>query len=174
VSKDILQEDVRAIWRMSYFEDVQAETTDAPGGVVVTYVLKEKPALRKIYVSGHEEVGFTKVNEVLDLKKEQILDLAKIKKNQEKNPELYLQRGLLHGESSTSCGRDSPGEWTCTSACTENSKVEVRRVNFTGKQARDRPRTARRYAHPGRDLFSAVTSSGTYREDGLPARDLTA
>ena len=69
LNKEILQEDVRAIWRMGYFEDVQVETTDTPGGVLLTYVIKEKPALRKIYVSGHEEVGLSKINEVLDIKK---------------------------------------------------------------------------------------------------------
>ena len=41
LNKDTLQEDVRTIWKMGYFEDVQVETTDAPGGVVLTYVLKE-------------------------------------------------------------------------------------------------------------------------------------
>ena len=84
LSKEMLQEDVRILWRLGYFEDVQVETAEAEGGLVVTFVLKEKPAIRKIYVSGHDEVGLTKINEVLDLKKEQVLDLAKLKKNVEK------------------------------------------------------------------------------------------
>ena len=62
LSKDMLQEDVRTIWRLGYFEDVQVETAEAEGGLVVTFVLKEKPAIRKIYVSGHDEVGLTKIN----------------------------------------------------------------------------------------------------------------
>ncbi|HJX65334.1 MAG TPA: POTRA domain-containing protein, partial [Polyangia bacterium] len=110
LNKDILQEDVRAIWKMSYFEDVQVDSTDTPGGMVVTFVLKEKPALRKIYVSGHEEVGLSKINEVLDIKKEQVLDLAKIKKNVEKIRELYLQRGFYMADVDYELRRDSPGE----------------------------------------------------------------
>ena len=98
LSKDMLQEDVRSIWRLGYFEDVQVETAEAEGGLVVTFALKEKPAIRKIYVSGHDEVGLTKINEVLDIKKEQVLDLAKIKKNVEKIRELYLQRGYYMAE----------------------------------------------------------------------------
>ena len=94
LTQDMLREDVRAIWRMGFFEDVQVEATNVPGGVAVVFVLKEKPSIRKIFVSGHDEVGLTKINEVLDLKKEQILDLAKVKKNVEKIRELYVQRGF--------------------------------------------------------------------------------
>jgi outer membrane protein insertion porin family len=172
LSKDILQEDVRAIWRMSYFEDVQAETTDAPGGVVVTYVLKEKPAIRKIYVSGHEEVGLSKINEVLDIKKEQVLDLAKVKKNVEKIRELYLQRGFYMADVDYELRRDSPGEVDVYFRVHENSKVEVRRVNFTGNQhVTDQELRDVMLTQAG-DLFSALTSSGTYREDVFQ-RDLT-
>ena len=165
LSKDLLQEDVRAIWRLGYFEDVQVETAESEGGLVVTFVLKEKPAIRKIYVSGHDEVGLTKINEVLDLKKEQVLDLAKLKKNVEKIRELYLQRGYYMAEVEYELRRDSPGEVDVYFRVHENSKVEIRRVNFTGnQQVTDEELRGVILTQPG-DLFSAVTSSGTYRED---------
>ena len=172
LNKEILQEDVRAIWKMGYFEDVQVESTDTPGGVVVSYVLKEKPAIRKIYVSGHDEVGLSKINEVLDLKKEQILDLAKIKKNVEKIRELYLQRGFYMADVDYELRRDSPGEVDVYFHVHENSKVEVRRVNFTGNQhVTDQELRDVMLTQAG-DLFAALTSSGTYREDVFQ-RDLT-
>jgi outer membrane protein insertion porin family len=165
LNKDTLQEDVRAIWRMGYFEDAQVETSDVPEGVVVTFVLKEKPAIRKIYVSGFDEVGLSKVNEVLDIKKEQILDLAKIKKNVEKIRELYLQRGFYMADVDYELRRDSPGQVDVYFHIHENSKVEVRRVNFTGnKHVTDQELRDVMLTQAG-DLFSAVTSSGTYRED---------
>jgi len=172
LNKEFLQEDVRTIWKMGYFEDVQVETADAPGGVVVTYVLKEKPAIRKIYVSGHEEVGLTKINEVLDIKKEQILNLAKIKKNVEKIRELYLQRGFYMADVDYELRRDSPGQVDVYFHVHENSKVAVRRVNFTGnKHVTDQELRDVMMTQAG-DLFAALTSSGTYREDVFQ-RDLT-
>ena len=165
LAKEVLQEDVRTIWRLGYFEDVQVETAEAEGGLVVTFVLKEKPAIRKIYVSGHDEVGLTKINEVLDLKKEQVLDLAKLKKNVEKIRELYLQRGYYMAEVEYELRRDSPGEVDVYFRVRENSKVEIRRVNFTGnQQVGDEELRGVILTQPG-DLFSALTSSGTYRED---------
>ncbi|MBN2573244.1 MAG: outer membrane protein assembly factor BamA [Deltaproteobacteria bacterium] len=165
LSKEVLQDDVRAIWRLGYFEDIQVETAEGEGGLVVTFVLKEKPAIRKIYVSGHDEVGLTKINEVLDLKKEQVLDLAKLKRNVEKIRELYLQRGFYMAEVEYELRRDSPGEVDVYFRVHENSKVEIRRVNFTGNHAvPDAELHSVIMTQPG-DLFSALTSSGTYRED---------
>ena len=165
LSKEMLQDDVRSIWRLGYFEDVQVETAEAEGGLVVTFVLKEKPAIRKIYVSGHDEVGLTKINEVLDLKKEQVLDLAKVKKNVEKIRELYLQRGYYMADVEYELHRDSPGEVDVYFRVHENSKVEIRRVNFTGNKAvTDAELRGVMLTQPG-DIFSALTSSGTYRED---------
>lgn len=165
LSKELLQDDVRTIWKLGYFEDVQVETSEAEGGLVVTFVLKEKPAIRKIYVSGHDEIGLTKINEVLDLKKEQVLDLAKIKKNQEKIRELYLQRGFYMAEVAYELRRDSPGQVDVYFRVRENSKVEIRRVNFTGnKNVTDDELRGVMLTQPG-DLFSVLTSSGTYRED---------
>jgi outer membrane protein insertion porin family len=165
LGKELLQEDVRTLWHLGYFEDVQVETAEAEGGLVVTFVLKEKPAIRKIYVSGHDEVGLTKINEVLDIKKEQVLDLAKIKKNVEKIRELYLQRGFYMAEVEYELHRDSPGQVDVYFRVHENSKVEIRRVNFTGnRNVTDAELRSVMLTQPG-DLFSALTSSGTYRED---------
>ncbi len=165
LSKELLQQDVRALWRLGYFEDIQVEATQAEGGQVVTFVVKEKPAIRKIYVSGYDEVGLTKINEVLDLKKEQVLDLAKLKKNVEKIRELYLQRGFYMADVEYELHRDSPGEVDVYFRIHENSKVEIRRVNFTGnKHVTDAELRGVMLTQPG-DMFSALTSSGTYRED---------
>lgn len=165
LNKEVLQDDVRTLWHLGYFEDVQVETAEAEGGLVVTFVLKEKPSVRKIYISGHDEVGLSKINEVLDLKKDQVLDLAKIKKNVEKIRELYLQRGFYMADVDYELHRDSPGQVDVYFRVHENSKVEIRRVNFTGNHAvSDDELRGIIMTQPG-DIFSLLTSSGTYRED---------
>jgi outer membrane protein insertion porin family len=173
LTQDVLRDDVRAIWRMGFFEDVQVEATNVPGNQVdVVFVVKEKPSIRKIYVSGHEELGLTKVNEVLDLKKEQILDLAKVKKNAEKIREQYIQRGFYMADVTYELKVEG-GEVDVTFRVRENAKVEVRRINFVGnKSASDAELRAVMLTQEA-DLFSFVTSAGTYRED-MFQRDVLA
>ena len=166
LNQDMLRDDVRSIWRMGFFEDVQVEVTPTQGGgVLAVFVVKEKPSIRKIYVSGHDEVGLTKINEILDIKKEQILDVAKIKKNVEKIRELYVQRGFYMAEVNHELQRVDQNEVDVYFRVRENAKVEVRRVNFIGnKGASDAELRGVMLTQPG-DLFSFVTSAGTYRED---------
>jgi outer membrane protein insertion porin family len=165
LTQDLLREDVRAIWRMGFFEDIDVEATPAPGGVAVVFSLKEKPSINKIFVSGHDEVGLTKVNEVLDLKKEQILDLAKVKKNMEKIRELYLQRGFYMVDVTYELKRVNQSEVDVYFRVRENSKVEVRRVNFVGNKAASDLDLRAVMLTQESDLLSFATSSGTYRED---------
>ncbi len=165
LTQDLLRDDVKAIWRMGFFEDVQVETTNVPGGVNVVFVVKEKPSIRKIYVSGHDELGLTKVNEVLDIKKEQILDLAKIKKNVEKIREQYVQRGFYMAEVNYELRREAPGEVDVYFRVRANAKVEVRRINFVGNVGATDAELRDVMLTQQSDLFSFVSSSGTYRED---------
>ncbi len=165
LSQEMVREDVRAIWKLGYFEDAQVEVSEGKTGSVVTFVLREKPAINKIYVAGNDEVSLSKINEVLDIKKDQILDLSKIKKNVEKIKDAYTEKGFYMAEVSYEIKRDTSATVDVWFHVRENAKVEVRRVNFVGNQAisdadlRDVIST-----HEG-NILSVVTSAGTYRED---------
>ena len=128
-------------------------------------MLREKPAIKKIYVAGNDEVALSKINEVLDIKKEQILDLAKLKKNVEKIKDLYVEKGFYMAEVTYEVKRDTSSTVDVWFHVSEHAKVEVRRVNFVGNtaipdaQLRDVIST-----HEG-NILSFMTSAGTYRED---------
>ncbi|HVZ74212.1 MAG TPA: outer membrane protein assembly factor BamA [Polyangia bacterium] len=174
LTQEMLRDDIHAIWKMGYFEDVQVEVNDvqnktgkdgAPGGAVVVFVLREKPAINKIYVAGAQEVALTKINEVLDIKKDQILDLAKLKKNVEKIKDLYVEKGFYMAEVTYELKRNTPAEVDVWFRVTENAKVEVRRVNFVGNHAVTDADLRDVISTREGSLLSILTSAGTYRED---------
>src|SRR5262249_32307233 len=130
-----LREDIRAIWKLGFFEDVQVEVAEARSGQVgLTFILKEKPAIRKIYISGAHEVGIDKINEALDIKKETIVDPAKIKRNQEKIHDLYVEKGYYLAEVGTDIQRKDENHVDVYFNIDEHAKVEVRQVRFLGNQ----------------------------------------
>ena len=109
----------------------------------------------------------TKINEVLDIKKEQILDLGEAQEERREDQGPLRREGLLHGR-----GRPTRSSATAQSEVDvwfhvdEHAKVEVRRVNFVGNKRDHRRRAARRRsARSEGNLLSFLTSSGTYRED---------
>jgi outer membrane protein insertion porin family len=165
LTQEMLRDDVRTIWKMGFFEDVQVESTESKSGLVIVFVLKEKPAINKIYVAGNDEVSLSKINEVLDVKKEQILDPSKLKKNVEKIKELYVEKGFYMAEVTYELKRNSPSEVDVWFRVHENAKVEVRRVNFVGNHAiSDADLREVILTHEG-NILSIVTQAGTYRED---------
>src|SRR5215510_4520654 len=165
LTQETVRDDVRAIWKMGYFEDVQVEVTDTKAGAVVVFVLREKPAINKIYVAGNEEVSLSKINEVLDIKKDQILDLAKLKKNVDKIKDLYIEKGFYMAEVSYEVKRGTGSTVDVWFRVRENAKVEVRRVNFVGNHALSDAELRDVIVTREGSLLSIVTSAGTYRED---------
>ncbi|HEY3358895.1 MAG TPA: POTRA domain-containing protein, partial [Polyangia bacterium] len=168
---EYLRDDVRAIWRMGFFEDVRIEVARAPNGIAVLFLLKEKPAIRKILIKGNDEVGLDKINEVLDLKRDSILDLAKIKRNAEKIKDLYVDKGFYLATVAYETNRISDTETDVLFLINEHAKVEVRRVTFVGNQvaSSDELRGVMQTQEGG--YLSFLTSSGTYKQDAFD-RDL--
>ncbi len=165
LTQEIVREDVHTIWKMGYFEDVQVEVSDAGAETVVTFVLREKPAIAKIFVSGNDEVALSKINEILDIKREQILDLAKLKKNVEKIKDLYVEKGFYMAEVTYEVKRQSASSVDVWFRVQENAKVEVRRVNFVGNKAIADAELRDVISTREGSLLSILTSAGTYRED---------
>ncbi len=163
-----IQEDIKAIWKMNSFDDVRVETDEgSEGGIVVTYVVREKRSIRKIYVSGNSEVGLDKINEVLDLKKDTIYDPAKVKRNAEKIHDLYVEKGYYLADVRTEVKIHSPTQLDIYFIADEHAKVEVRKVSFLGnKHATDAELRGVMGTQEG-NWLSFITSSGTYREEAF-------
>lgn len=51
-----LRDDVKAIYQMGYFEEVQAEESDGAGGKVLTFVVREKPSVTEVRVKGNKKI----------------------------------------------------------------------------------------------------------------------
>ena len=167
-----LRDDLRSVWKLGYFDDVQVESAEESNGkVTLTFVLREKPTIRKIYVSGASELGIDKINEVLDLKKETILDPAKVKRNVEKIRDLYVEKGFYLADVSSEVQRKDQNKVDVYFIVDEHAKVEVRQVRFFGNHhVTDADLKAAMGTQEG-GWLSFLTSSGTYREDAFD-RDL--
>jgi outer membrane protein insertion porin family len=172
LSREQLREDVRAIWRMGYFEDVRVEAQSGPGGgLVLVFFVKEKPSIRKILVRGNDELGIDKINEVMDLRKDAILDLTKVKKNAEKIKDQYIDKGFYLAQVNYELIRVSDTEVDVVFIIKEFAKVEVRRIHFIGNKIASSEDLRGVMQTQEGGWFSFLTSSGTYKQDAFD-RDL--
>ncbi len=167
LNSEQLREDIKSVWKIGYFEDVQVEASESNGKVDLLFVLREKPIIRKIYVSGAHEVGLDKINEVLDIKKEHIVDQAKIKRNVEKIHDLYVEKGFYLAEVGYEIKRKDDLHVDVYFNCDEHAKVEVRKISFLGNAHIKEAELRAAMGTQEGGWLSFLTSSGTYREDAF-------
>lgn len=166
-----LAADVKALWGLGYFDDIQVNQLDSSEGAVLVYVVKEKPSVRKIIVGGNDEVELDKINEVLDLKIGGILDIAKVKSNLEKIKDLYIEKGFYLAEVNYKIRQASETQVDILYTVEENAKVTIRRITFLGNKHIDDEELKGVMGTQEGGYFSLLTSSGTYQEEAFE-RDL--
>ena len=167
-----LRDDVRAMWKMGFFADVTVEgELAAGGGVVLTFAVAEKPSVRKVLVSGNAEVELEKINDVLDLELDAIVDIAKIKRNRDKIADLYVEKGFYLASVDYEVKPANEAEVDVWFVVDEKSKVQIRDVEFIGNKdvADDKLRTI--IATQSEGALSFLNDSGTYNQEAFE-RDL--
>lgn len=137
VSRRTLANDLRRLWGLGFFEDVSVAGELTTRGVVLVYTVKERPSIRKIVVEGNKAVKLDDINEQLDLQKNQVLDLGKVKANVEKIRKLYIESGFFLAEMTYELRpvEDEPGKVDIAIIITEASEVVVRQIDFVGNKA---------------------------------------
>ena len=137
VSQRNLATDLKRLWALGYFEDVSVEGELLPRGVVLTYVVVERPSVRKIVVEGNDEIKLDDINEELNLEKNEVLDLGKVAENIEKIKALYTASGFFLAEVHYELrpAPDEPGKVDLAIVITESTEVIVRQIDFVGNKA---------------------------------------
>ena len=167
-----LREDLRTMWKMGFFADIDVEAEVATsGGVILTFAVKEKPSIRKVLVAGHSEMGLDKINEVIDLELDAIVDISKVKKNREKIADLYVQKGFYLATVDYEIKPVNESEVDVYFKVDEKAKVKIRDVQFIGNNQVSDDELRSAIATRRADSLSFLNDSGVYSQEAFE-RDL--
>lgn len=191
LTRAALARDVRALEQSGRFAYVATEVEESPAGVIVTYVVRSKPRIRLIRIEGADEIGNSKVRELLELAPGDLVDDATVAYKAVAIREHY-QKKLFPDAKVTWTLREDPETGTADLLVkvSEGKRAKIRRIRFDG-DIPDPGRGARAiraifpwfFDHPpvtGHDLrkpmkqrqaniFSWITGAGTYKPDELDA-----
>jgi len=166
-----LREDVRRIFGLGFFSDIQIEAEPGPRGIVLIVKVTERPAIREVQIEGNDEISTEDLREQLDLKPYQVLDKAAVKRNAAKLNEQYMEKGFYLASVGYRLVDQPDNQVDVIFEVNENSKVMVKEITFLGIQEISADQLKEVMLTKEGDFLSFLTSAGTYREE-LFQRDL--
>ena len=167
-----LREDIRAMWKMGFFADIDIEgEVGSTGGLTLTFAVKEKPSIRKVLIAGNSELELSKINEVIDLELDSIVDIAKVKKNRDKIADLYVEKGFYLATVDYEIKPVNEVEVDVWFKIDEKTKVKIREVQFIGNTRISSDELRGVIATRPADALSIINDSGVYSQEAFE-RDL--
>jgi len=95
LSPRMLREDIKRIYKLGLYRDVQADLKEVEDRFVLRYIVSEKRSVKQVRYEGNDELSEEDIEEVVDIKPYSILDLPEVNRNAEKIKELYIEKGFF-------------------------------------------------------------------------------
>ncbi len=167
-SPEVLQEDLKRIYQMGYFKDIQITSTDSEAGKQITFHVKEKPMVRAIQINGNKNVKIEDIQKAMQVKPRTILDLNKVKGDVAGIKKLYVDKGYYNVEVSHKITTISESAASVDFFIKEHEVVKIKKVTFSGNDSI--PAKELRKVMESRKkhwLLSLFTSMGTFKDEAL-------
>lgn len=132
LDNDLLDTDLRSIYRMGYFRDVRIETEESPMGKNIYVYVIEKPSITKILFEGNEKQDDDDLMDQLGIKKYSILNRSEVKQSINRLKEYYRQKGYYHVEISETIENLPDNEVSLTYNIKEGKKIYIKKIQFIG------------------------------------------
>jgi outer membrane protein insertion porin family len=167
VSGDATDTDIRSIYKLGHFQDVQAATEESPKGTVLVYSVSEKPIVRSITFEGNKELTTDKLKEALEFRQNAVFAAKDLAKSVTKIKKLYGDEGYYLAEVEPTLVKNSATDLAVTFKIVEGNKILIRTIRFDGNNSYSN-RKLRGVMETSEQWFlSWLTNAGTYKEEVL-------
>ena len=155
-NEETLRRDFQALWNTQFFEDVKLEVQDSPdkpNGKIVTFIVKERPAIRRIRYEGIHSISESDILDRFKEKKvgltvESPFDPTRIKKAEVVLKELLGEHGRQFATVTPQYERiASSNAVILVFKIDEGPKVKVGKIQFTGNHAFSNRKLVRAMRH---------------------------
>jgi len=159
--------DVRAIYKLGHFQDVQALKEDSDKGVVLVYSVQEKAIVREIAFAGNKEITTDKLKEALEFRVNSVFSAKDLAKSIAKIKKMYGDEGYYLAEIKTQTKQSSPSDLTVTLTIVEGDKILIKEIHLDGNKAFSSSKLKGLMETKEKWFLSWLTGAGTYKEEVL-------
>lgn len=166
-SAEQVREDLRSIFGLGYFTDVQVDIKSAPEGKEVIFIVVEKPSVKEFLITGNTKVKLSDIKEKVTLQTRSILNLDKVKESSEQIRKLYFSKGYYGVNVDPKIDYLETNEVVVTFQITEGPKGYVKNIIFKGNKKIKSSDLKKVMTTKEKTLLSFITKTGVLDEDVL-------
>jgi outer membrane protein insertion porin family len=165
----LLDSDVRAIYAMGFFENVEVERHDEPEGAVLVFRVRERPLVTEIAIQGNKKVRTEDLEAALKVRPRTILDGEKLRRGITDAKKLYEEKGYLGAAIAPRIDpiAETANEVKITYQVDEGKIVRIQHIEVEGNNAFSDRKLRGLMATKTEWLLSRFTGAGVLNAEAL-------
>lgn len=160
----VVDQDVKSVYRMGYFDDVKAELSSDG---VLTYSVKERPYIREVKIQGNKEISREKIETALGTSPRTILDREKVTEGAERVKKLYSEQGYVNANVDFAISLIENNQAIVHLDIEEGNRLLIRKISFEGNRAFSEKELKGLMATKEQWFLSFLTNRGVLDHDAL-------
>lgn len=166
-SESQLSEDIKAIYKLGYFEDVVVDVMDTPEGKILNYQIKERGLITAISIKGNKALDTSDIESSLTFKTKQTLNREKLASSIDKIKNLYDSKGYYNAEITSNVDKVGEKDLRVIFTIKEHEKLYVQRISFAGNSTFRDKEIKKIIKTAEKDFFYWFTDAGVLKKDQL-------
>ncbi len=159
--------DIKTIYKLGYFDEVTVEVSETPQGVVLTFLVTEKPMISEIRIQGNKELKKSDIEAVMGVQVKQTVNPEKLKTDIRKIKELYDSKGFYNAEITHKIDKAGERDVQVIISITENGKLYVKGIAFEGNRSFTTSELRKMLTIKEWGIFHFFTDSGVLKKEQL-------
>ncbi len=155
-----LRKDLKEIFKMGYFDDVQIDVEDSPEGKKITFLVREKPVIKSVQYTGISDLKEEDVEAAAAIKENLILNPVKIANAKLAILQLYKSKGFYNSTVKTSISYPDEKGAVVEFIIDEGEKIYIKEIRIEGNQAFSDSKLLKQIQTSERWFMSWLTDSG--------------
>jgi outer membrane protein insertion porin family len=149
----LLSEDLRSIFGLGFFDDVQMRVEDFEGGVKIVFVVTERPFVRDVDFTGNKKLATSTLQEKIDLKLGSVYNPVDVQRAREKLKEYYEEEGYFEAQITPEVEKFADGDVRVAFNINEGRRITIEQIVIVGNNGLTSRQIKRAMVVQERDYF---------------------
>jgi len=167
LNPETVDSDIRALYRMGFFENIEADVSQENGQWVLTYRVTERPLIRELKLEGNKKLSKEDLEAALKVRPNTILEPDKVRRGIEEAKKAYEKKGYLDANITYSTAPIGEHEVILTYTVDEGKVVRIQKLIFEGVRAFKPSELQKVMQTKEAWMFSFVTGAGNLDNEVL-------